>query len=400
MKKTKKPEKHLECGGSAAHRWPRCSGSIYLGRKAPKTPPGKAALRGTDTHELVATCISDFLDHKLLGTDPEKKYKEAKAFRDEQQIRDTEFCRDYIWNEVLENSVTNKAWAIEEFLIHAECKKMGGTADFWCAHINDKGQRVLHVVDYKNGVDPVPATHEQIPCYGSCIRSQLRKKGKDIDRLIGHIVQPNSLDGKKVKVKAYTPKQLDAKEEWFKKALHRIYVEKKCQFKVGYWCKWCPGWGICEKYAEKKEKDTGLSLLTFEKTKLPDISSLSEEQVVALALHKQDLIDLCKACTAVVIGQHTAGNPYPGCKVVTNNPNRRIPAKNKPKLEKKLKKKGFDDDEIYKKSLRGIGDLEKLLGPKKKLLEKYIERGKPTASVVPEDDPREAAADITDLLVD
>jgi len=401
--KNKKPETHsdrahLECGGSGAHRWVRCSGSIFLGRKAGPRPPSKSGIRGTDTHELAEVCVEDFLNNKLLGTDPEKNYKAEKNFRDEEQIAAAEYYRDYIWNTVLENSITNKAWGLEDLMVHPKCDKIGGISDFWAAYVNDKAERVLDIVDFKNGVDPVDIKHEQFPLYGVCMRAMLREEGKDIDRLIVHCVQPNSANGKKHDKKSYTPKQMDALEDKFLKAVHKIYVDKKVTFKVGHWCKWCPGQSLCEKYGKKTEIDTGLSLLKPD-AKLPDITSLTEEQAVAIALNESKLKELCKACKGFVIGQHMEGRPVKGCKVVQTKPRRALPRNTDP-LEARLKKEGLKDKEIFNRKLKGIGELEKLLGDKKKLLEKYVEFGKPTASVVPEDDPRPAATDLTNLLTD
>ena len=397
-KKTHDKREHKELGGSSANRWPRCSGSIFLGRKVGPRSDSKASLYGTDTHELGEICIDSFLKHKLLGTDPEKRYRKARTFRDEIQVAGVEYYRDYIWEKVLQESITNKAWGIEDKLIHTDCDKMGGICDFWAVYINDKGERVLHIVDYKNGTDPVEIKHEQFLCYGVCMRSMLRAEGKDIDRLITHIVSPNFLNGKKDASKAYIPKQMDAKEEWFLKAAHRIYVEKKCQFKAGSWCKYCPGQALCEKHAKKVEVDTGLSLLSTE-VNLPEVKSLTSEQAIALALNSDKLSQLCKACKAYIISEHMQGRALKGCKVITTSPRRSMP-KDTTKLEAKLKAQGFKDHEIFNYKMKGVGAIEKILGAKKKLLEKYVTFTKPTASVVSPDDPRPAATDLSELLID
>jgi len=399
-KKTRKhsDRDHKETSGSSAHRWPRCSGSVFLGRKVGKRPDTRASLYGTDTHELAEICGEDFLTHKLTGSDPDKNYKEAKAFRDEQQIYAVEIYRDYIWDEVLENSITNKAWGFEDKVEHADCDKRGGTVDFWCVCINDKAERVLHILDFKNGTDPVSIKHEQFIDYGTCFRSMLRAQGKDIDRLITHLVQPNSMDGVKIQKKSYTPKQMDAKDAWFMKAIHKIYVDKKCTFKVGTHCKWCPGQSLCEKHGKKVEVETGLSLLSTD-VPLPDPKSLTEEQAVAIALNETAIKQLCKACKAFIIGQHMEGTPVEGCKVIQTKPRRSLP-KHTLELEERLAKEGFKNGDLFNQKLKGIVALESLLGEKKKLLEKYITFGKPTASVVAEDDPRPAAEDLTNLLVD
>lgn len=397
-KKEHGSREHLECGGSSAHRWGRCSASVYLARLVGKLPDTKASLYGTDTHELADVCLNDFLEHKLIGTDPEANYRREKALRDEQQIDAVEFYRDYIWNEVLGNSITNKAWGIEDLVVHADCDKMGGPADFWAAHINDKGERVLHIVDFKNGTDPVDINHEQFICYGICLRSMIRKQGKDIDKLITHLVQPNSMDGKLTQSKSYTPKQMDAKEEWFLKAIHKIYVEKGCQYKVGWWCKYCAGMTRCEKHGKKVAQETGLALLD-DNILVPEVPSLTEAQVVAIALNEAKLKELCKACKAAVIGAHMEGRSFAGCKVVQTNPRRAMPKDVTP-LISALEKEGVSQEEMFNRKIKGIGELEKLLGPKKKLLDKYVVYGNPIASVVPEDDPRPEATDLTNLLVD
>jgi hypothetical protein len=167
---------------------------------------------------------------------------------------------------------------------------------------------------------------------------------------------------------------------------------------MGSWCKWCPGQSLCEKYGKKTEIETGINLLSGD-IELPEIKTISEEQAVMIALNEDKIKALCKACKAFIIGQHMQGNPIKGCKVVQTRPRRSLP-KNTAELEFQLKQEGYEDKDLYKTKLVGITALEKLLGEKKKLLEKYVTVGKPTASVTTEDDPRPAAEDLTNLLVD
>ena len=94
--------------------------------------------------------------------------------------------------------------------------------------------------------------------------------------------------------------------------------------------------------------------------------------------------------TGYVLKEALAGKSWPGYKLVAGRANRVIT--DETAVRSKLRGEGYKVDEILNAKLKGLGDLEKLLGKEgfEKLVGPYVIKpeGKPT--LVTEDDPRPA----------
>ena len=384
--------KHARLGGSSAHRWCNCAGSVALCETLPPQETSEAAARGTYVHEACERCLRNFLNHKVTG--------ESSAHDWDHDI-DDEACEtannyvDVVWKEVLEQSLTGKAWGIEEEVCLDEKLQMWGIVDFWVVYINDQGKRVLCIVDFKNGrrfVD-VPK-NEQFIFYGCAMIQEIRNGGKDIDVLRTCVYQPNCSTGAApFREASYTTKQIDT---WFKKFYKagRAVFEGKAKFKVGEWCGDCRAQGVCKAYGATISDKSALALLETKEIVLPKPESIPPERAAAIALHADDIIEFIKAVKANAINCAKNGSALPGTKVVNGPAPRRAWRDEEEEVAKSLIEAGIKNPWVSK--LMTITAAEKIIGAEK--LIPCVKHTKQSVILVPDTDPRPAIKSAIDVL--
>ncbi len=153
------------------------------------------------------------------------------------------------------------------------------------------------------------------------------------------------------------------------------------EFQAGDHCKFCKFGTKCKARAKFYEEE-------FTKA---EKASLSNEDIGRLLGIIKDMVDWAKALEEDALASALAGETIPGWKIVEGRSVRKITDQDG--LVKVLKKEGYTEDEFYKPvQIKGLGDLEKLIGKKQfdELSKPYIEKppGKPT--LAPENDKRPA----------
>jgi hypothetical protein len=151
-------------------------------------------------------------------------------------------------------------------------------------------------------------------------------------------------------------------------------------------CRWCPASGRCRAQLE------AVFATDFEEK--PDVLSPEE---MAETLGKRKLVaDWLNAFEVAALDMaYSKGTPIPGYKVVLSGGQRRVQDQEAAHLA--LREAGLDDDEILSPSkVKGIGDLEKLLGKErfKELLEEpgIVKKTEGKPALAPESDSRPAIA--------
>lgn len=405
---------HRTLGGSSADRWMNCTGSIFLSKDIPPQPANDRAIKGTKTHELAEKALASMLQKKLTGEGIPGVAEEVLNYPDEDvaawAIR---YC-ELIWERVLGEFITGKAFGIEEKFVLSESLDMGGPADFWCVYKDDRAKRVLCIVDLKTGQHEVKMDAAQFPFYACCAREELLQNGKDIDYCRCVVVQPplgDEIDPltnlpNDYKEIVYTAKQLTAWKKKFLKAGEEIYVKQKPKFKTGDWCRWCPAQAKCKLYEKELAVGSSLTLVSAEDIELPAVESLEDEQLVKIITHRQKIVAYLKACAKYAITRQLSGQPLPGLKAVAGVAKRAWLSDNEI-VAANLVGLGLDEESLYQKKLKGIGKIESMLkelGHKaakvKLLLEPVTEKKATSISLVPLDDPKPALTEVGGLLGD
>jgi hypothetical protein len=387
---------HDELGGSTAHRWLICWGSVAAARQHPKPDVGPAAIEGTMMHGHCEAATKLKLDYHKNGGSSEawlKYIADAPIALDKKEIV-TQYVL-FIWEKVFEQSVTQKAWGLETYYKFTKAPNAGGSIDLWLVHTDDHGKKVLSIVDYKNGFGGVRVKNNpQIIFYALCVRQYLQKFGKDIDYCLGYVYQPHSEFGLDEEPCKYTKKQLDTWETKFVAAAAHIYGDKILKFKAGDHCKYCNIDGTCLTQAAYAQKMSALTVMTSSKDLvLPDVTVMSDEALAKIALNGDLIVDLIASAKAQIIDRHKMGKSVEFCKVIAGK-GKRMWKDDEAAIIAGLKQLGVA--EPTREVLQTISVIKKQIGDE--ALQEFVEMSNANPKVVPVDHP-EPAMDLVKLDV-
>jgi len=356
MKPTPIERAHAPLGGSSAHRWVNCPGSIFYQQQLPKELPGEAALMGTQAHECAERMLEDFLQHKLTGSDPTVR---ASLTYPSDMVDAGQGYVESLWKNVLQETITDKAYMIEEKLTLDENLQMFGYADFVVVYIDDRGKRVGVVVDFKYGYHKVIADKNyQLAFYACALREEIKKAGKDLDYVRAVIFQPRVEPEYHYQEVKFTKTQLETLRKRFFAAAHQIFVKQKPKFKVGSWCEFCPAKAICKSYQHELSKKTTLNLVDIGHTELPSVLGISDTALARIVLHEDELLAFIKECKKYALARARDGKPVAGTKLVSGPVRKCWNEQNG--LTAELAKH-LPEEKIYNKKVKGITDITRLL---------------------------------------
>lgn len=384
---------HYKLGGSSAERWINCTGSVALSATVPVPPSSPQAEEGTHAHELAEIAVTDFIEHKLNGSDPDARFQKVSAGYDDSMIEAALEYREVIWTKVLQHSITKKAFAVEDELVYDEGLGIGGFVDFWAAYVNDKGELAVPIVDFKYGYHEVAVKNNyQLMLYLLMVWKLLQENGKEPDVGIICIFQPRC-SGEAWKEAKVSKKQLLSFEKKVVKAAKEIYVKKSTKLKVGSWCKWCPAQAVCPTYSKQLQEKSSLALIRHEKVELPKPDRLSDEALSKILLHREAIHSFLDACEAYGVTRYLEGVPVPGTKVVESK-GRRGWVKDIEMVGAELKKAGVSFP--YDKKLKTIAQISKLVP--QQVVDSLTIVSEPRKVLVPEEDERPAIQNYIGML--
>lgn len=148
-------------------------------------------------------------------------------------------------------------------------------------------------------------------------------------------------------------------------------------------CRWCPASGQCK---------AQLEWIFAEGDETSDPRLLSNQEMADMQKRLKAITQWVNAFEIAILDRaYSQKQTIPGYKVVRSGGQRRIT--DQEGAVKVLREKGHKDDEILApRKIRGIGELETLLGKEEfaSLLEPFITKGEGKPSIAPEDDSREA----------
>lgn len=314
---------HSELALSASDRWVNCPGSVMLIRNIEVPPAGPEAAKGTKVHELCEVAVSDFLHHKLNGTNPDARFTLMSANYEPDEIENANGYRKVVWENILHESITNKAWGIEERFVFDEHLQIFGTVDFWAIFLDDRAKRIAHLCDYKNGFNYVDAKSGQLKSYACALRKEIRAAGKDIDAVRVSIYQPRCVSAEPYREATLSNKALDVWERKMLKSAHQIYIKQKPKFSVGSHCKWCPAKAICKKYGQHIEAETALKVVTPDEIVLPSPETITDEQLAKVILNADKIESFIDAAKKYALNKVLSGHALPGLKAVLGSTRRK-----------------------------------------------------------------------------
>ncbi len=242
----------------------------------------------------------------------------------------------------------------------------------------------IHVIDLKLGKGVmVDAEHnEQLMIYGLGILD-FYEILYDIETVALTIVQPRLEHLSTWEISVEDLKKW-AKEELEPKA--RMALAGEGEFRAGDHCRFCKARFTCRARAEEYLK---LARMEFAEPALLSDDEIAEVLLKADALKKWAEEIYAYAQNEAVVNHRQ----WPGFKLVLGKSNRKYTDENE--AAEAAKKAGYTD--IYKTSLIGITDMEKLMGKKKfsEILGSLVYKPEGKVTLVPESDKRETVKTAT-----
>lgn len=367
------PDKHALLSASSAHRWLECTPSVRLEEEIPYEGSSSYAAEGTLAHSIAEWKVDRYLIPGIgtMSFCPEPQ--------DEEMDRCTDMYKDFVEEEykVLLKETKDALLLTEQKLEFGEYVPDGfGTAD--CVIISDK---TLEVIDFKYGKGvPVSADdNPQLRLYalGAYLRFSVLY---DFEQVKTVIFQPR-LDS--VTSEYITTEALLEWADSFVKKRAELAYKGEGAFVVGDHCRFCRAAAICRARAEaafnmldSEEVHTTVPLL--HDSEIPGILDRIPNAEAWIASIKEYARD--KAIRE--------GVKWEGYKLVEARTQRKI--SDQIRAMAKLEEEGYSAEDVTNTKLKGLTELQKVLGKKKfeELLEPYIVKPQGEPTLVPESDKR------------
>lgn len=388
------PEVHAKLSASGAKRWMACPPSVALEAEFPNESSVYAE-EGTHAHalaELILRYNNGEMTKRKFNSDL-KKLQADPLWSQEMQTYIEQYAHD-VWELVNEAKAACKDAQVlfEQRLDFSAWVEEGfGTGDVVII-----ADGTVHVIDLKfgKGVGVSALDNPQLRLYGL---GALDTYGLlyDIDKIKMTIIQPRL---EHTDTEELTVDEIVRWAEEEVKPMAELAYAGEGEYCSGDHCRFCKAKGVCRARAEENLK---LAQYDFREPPMltpPEIADILG-RVDKLKKWVEDVANY--ALDAAV----RKGIAFPGWKVVEGRSNRKY--KDEIKVAKCLVNNGFNQGDVVNVKLKGLGDLEKLVGKAKleELVGDLIIKPQGAPTLVPESDKRpvfqsaEAAkADFDDLL--
>ena len=367
---------HALLSPSGSHRWMHCTPSARLEENLPEST-SSAAEEGTVAHELAEYALDMYLKGEylpLLDELPTPKHiAENRYYSSEMDKYVTDYicyvCDLYETQEGAEMHIERK------FDLTSYVPECFGSCD--CDIV---GEKVLSIIDlkYGKGVQVDAKDNSQLMMYAlGVLRSLSPKRQAEIETVRMHIAQ--------VRLGNYSVFEMAARDltHWGIHVL-RPTAEKawagQGETKVGSHCKFCKFKAQCRAQKEALVNE----FETHGETKALTLDEIGD------ILSKSDMFtDWLASVKAFAMQAATRGEKVKGWKLVEGRSVRVI--NDTETAIERLKAIGFSTEDVTNSKLKGIGDLERLVGkkPLAATLDGLIVKPQGLPTLAPESDKRE-----------
>lgn len=363
------PDVHARCSPSALHRTLACPPSLVLGEQFDDEESGYAA-EGTAGHALAEHMLRKYL--KLRTKRPTSDYYTDELLEAVDEyvsfgIGEIEDAR-----RVCELPIISVEQRVDVSEYVPDCF---GTADL--VIITDK---VVHVIDLKLGRGVVVDATEnpQLMAYGLGLLDMAEMLYDSIETVRLTIYQPRVNNYSTWDI---TPTELKKWGEDILKPRAAMALMGAGEFQAGHWCRFCKARNQCRARAE--------SFLKMAQMEFRQPALLSDDEIAEIIKVSDDLAKW--AADVYAFAQDEAiihGKTWKGYKLVEGRSNRKYTSD--AEVEEAAKAAGFTD--IYKKSLIGVTEMERLMGKKEfaRVLGSLVYKPQGKITLVPDSDKRDA----------
>lgn len=362
------PDIHARLSASGAKKWINCPGSIQLEENF-EDKPSQFAEEGTNAHALGEAKIR-------LATKEYNRTKYHNAIRNLEITEDMEDYAESYKNYVIEryNSALQKTpdaiLMLEQRLDFSKYVPDGfGTGD---AVIIAEGKLEIIDLKYGKGVEVSAVDNPQLRLYAlGAYEAFDMLYGFDTVEMT--IYQPR-LDN--ISSESISVAELLEWGESVKKAAQLANDDSVIECVAGKHCDtgFCKARPVCRAYAEERQK---MAVYDFKTPAMLTVAEIADIIEQSASLEKWAKL----VCDYALEQAYKHGVEYPGYKVVEGRSNRKY-SKPDSEVAKILTDNGYQESDILVHKLKGITDIEKLLGKKTfaEVLGSYIVKppGKPT----------------------
>lgn len=380
---------HALLSPSSSNRWLNCTPSVRLSENA-ENKSSVYAEEGTLFHEICEYCLAQW-NAGVWEPDPfGEELPELKddhlmhpLFKQEMFKHARNYC-DFVMNENynLEKSDGACKMLLEEKVDISEyAPECFGSVD--CQLV---GRDTIEVIDlkYGEGVKVYAERNTQMMLYALGAL-----KGKPSIKTIRLIIA-------QVRLNHFDVWEISANDllQWADKVLKPTAKKAfagKGEQKIGDWCGFCPVKAQCRKQYETVVND-------FDRYEYPEL--LTEDEICDLIEKIDKYKGWLESVNKFVYDEALRGHKWKGYKLVAGRSIRVIT--DEEAIRQDLLAKRYLEDEIFNIKLKGIGDLEKLLGKKQfsALYGQYV-RSKPgNPKIVPDSAPGDEINPLSDFDIE
>lgn len=380
---------HALLSPSSSSRWLNCTPSARLAENA-ENKSSVYAEEGTLFHEICEYCLAQW-NAGVWEPDPfGEELPELKddhlmhpLFKEEMFQHARNYC-DFVMNENynLEKSDGACKLLLEEKVDISEyAPECFGSVD--CQLV---GRDTLIVIDlkYGGGVKVYAERNTQMMLYALGAI-----KGKPSIKTIRLVIA-------QVRLNHFDVWEISANDllQWADKVLKPTAKKAfagKGEQKMGDWCGFCPVKAQCRKQYEAVVND-------FDRYEYPEL--LTEDEICDLIEKIDKYKGWLESVNKFVYDEALRGHKWKGYKLVAGRSSRVIT--DEEAIRQDLLAKKYLEDEIFNIKLKGIGDLEKLVGKKQfsALYGQYVKSKSGNAKLVPDSAPGEEINPLSDFDIE
>lgn len=389
MKQNHSEREHALLSPSSSSRWLNCTPSARLAENA-ENKSSVYAEEGTLFHEICEYCLAQWnagvWEPDPFGEElPELKddHLTHPLFKQEMFKHARNYC-DFVMNENynLEKSDGACKLLLEEKVDISEyAPECFGSVD--CQLV---GRDTLEVIDlkYGEGVKVYAERNTQMMLYALGAI-----KGKPSIKTIRLVIA-------QVRLNHFDVWEISANDllQWADKVLKPTAKKAfagKGEQKMGDWCGFCPVKAQCRKQYEAVVND-------FDKYEYPEL--LTEDEICDLIEKIDKYKGWLESVNKFVYDEALRGHKWKGYKLVSGRSSRVIT--DEEAIRQDLLTKKYLEDEIFNIKLKGIGDLEKLVGKKQfsALYGQYVKSKPGNPKLVPDSAPGDEINPLSDFDIE
>lgn len=341
---------HAILSPSSAKRWIHCTPSALLAEAA-GSKSSVYTEEGTLAHEIAEYALTQYLEGVYdpiidEGLPIQEDHSQNPLFSIDMANHIRDYC-DYV---IGENYEMHKADGLSKMFLERKVDITDYAPDsFGSVDVTLESDKTIHIIDLKYGAGvKVFADHnEQMMLYA--LGSLKVAASQNITNIRMTIAQ--------VRLDHYDTFEMSKGEllDWAEKVLKpaaKAAIQGKGKQVIGSWCGFCPVKAQC-----RAQRDAILA--DFDEK--PEPLLLSDEEIVDLIGKIDTYKSWIESVNKYVYNRAIQGHKWEGYKLVAGRSSRVI--KDEAKIRQALLNE-FLEDEVLNIKLKGIGDLEKLLGKK------------------------------------